>query len=449
MPARAVRLFALLLASTGPAAAQDFQNFQPAIGTDGFFAVESTRPTPHRFITPSFWLNYGSDPVVRRDTNARISEPVIAHQTTLHLGAALGLLGRYELAVGLPVAYQSGEGLAEAGLEGVALGDARLSGKARVVGDDRSTFGLALALPLTLPIGAEDRFFGSSGFCATPTVVAEVRGRGVGFAAQTGARLRSETDRVENVEIGHELTWGLAGQVEPGTDFLLLIAEIGGSVPLGEVFDEDIARPVETLFGVRLDSEFGGLLTLGGGVGINPDRGVPTFRVLAAFTWRKPPQRGPEIDPKAMLGDTDADGVLELDDRCPSDPEDDDGFQDDDGCPDIDNDQDGIMDTLDRCPDQAEVVNGFMDSDGCPDRGDSDKDGIPDDKDQCPQEPEDKDGYLDRDGCIDTDNDEDGVLDAADRCPEQPETKNGFADHDGCPDEMPAEEPEPKRKRRR
>ncbi len=35
-------------------------------------------------------------------------------------------------------------------------------------------------------------------------------------------------------------------------------------------------------------------------------------------------------------------------------PEDFDGFQDDDGCPDIDNDRDGIPDSLDQCPNEAE-----------------------------------------------------------------------------------------------
>lgn len=450
MPASALRIVALLLAGAGSVAAQDLQNFQPATSTLGYFMVESARPTPHGFITPSAWINYAHQPVVRRDTDARISRPVVEHQTTLHLGAAAGLVGRFEFTVGLPVTYQTGEGLAEEGLEGVALGDARLGAKARLVGADGQPFGLALAVPLTLPTGDGERFLGSAGFTATPTVVAEVRAGTFGFAAQTGARLRSETDRVENIEIGHELTWGLAGQVEPGTDFLLLIAEIGGSVPLGEVFDEDVARPVETLFGARLDTEFGGQFTLGGGVGINPDRGVPAFRVLAAFTWRRPPQRGPLIDPEALLSDSDHDGVLELDDRCPAEAEDDDGFEDDDGCPDVDNDQDGIRDTLDRCPDQAEVVNGFQDSDGCPDRGDGDGDGLPDDRDECPDTPEDRDGFEDRDGCPDPDNDADQVPDATDRCPDEAETQNGFADHDGCPDELPPEESDrPKKPKRR
>ena len=67
--------------------------------------------------------------------------------------------------------------------------------------------------------------------------------------------------------------------------------------------------------------------------------------------------------------DSDGDGIMDPDDRCPTTPEDVDGFEDQDGCPDDDNDRDGIPDALDKCPNQPEVVNGIEDQDGCPDEG--------------------------------------------------------------------------------
>jgi len=105
---------------------------------------------------------------------------------------------------------------------------------------------------------------------------------------------------------------------------------------------------------------------------------------------------------RAMV-DSDGDGVADADDECPGEPEDFDGFQDNDGCPDYDNDGDGIPDVTDQCAFQAEDFDGFEDEDGCPD--------------------------LDNDG--------DGVVDANDRCPNEAETFNGFEDSDGCPDEAP------------
>ena len=118
---------------------------------------------------------------------------------------------------------------------------------------------------------------------------------------------------------------------------------------------------------------------------------------------------------------------------CPTEPEDKDGFDDEDGCPDLDNDQDGIADKNDKCPNEAEDRDGYQDEDGCPDI-DNDGDGIPDAQDKCPNDPEDKDGFQDDDGCPDLDNDGDGIPDSVDKCPNEPETFNGIDDTDGCPD---------------
>ena len=127
--------------------------------------------------------------------------------------------------------------------------------------------------------------------------------------------------------------------------------------------------------------------------------------------------------------DSDEDGILNNVDKCPDEPEDFDGFQDEDGCPDHDNDGDGIPDILDRCPDTPEDFDGFQDEDGCPDI-DNDGDQIRDELDECPDEAEDFDGFQDEDGCPDPDNDGDGVLDAEDKCPSVP----GPRSNDGCPD---------------
>jgi outer membrane protein OmpA-like peptidoglycan-associated protein len=82
-----------------------------------------------------------------------------------------------------------------------------------------------------------------------------------------------------------------------------------------------------------------------------------------------PPPPPPPAPPPEGPKDTDGDGILDPDDKCPTEPEDKDNFEDEDGCPDNDNDKDGIADKDDACPDQAEVVNGVDDKDGCPDEG--------------------------------------------------------------------------------
>lgn len=136
--------------------------------------------------------------------------------------------------------------------------------------------------------------------------------------------------------------------------------------------------------------------------------------------------------------DNDNDGIRDEVDKCPDLAEDFDGFEDEDGCPDLDNDMDGIPDVDDRCPNEPEDFDGTEDNDGCPDIiTDTDKDGVPDDSDKCPEKMEDMDGYQDEDGCPDLDNDLDGILDENDQCINEPETFNGYEDEDGCPDERP------------
>ncbi|MEZ4224700.1 MAG: OmpA family protein [Polyangiaceae bacterium] len=135
----------------------------------------------------------------------------------------------------------------------------------------------------------------------------------------------------------------------------------------------------------------------------------------------------------AVDGDRDGDGIKDSIDRCPDDREDPDGWQDDDGCPELDNDLDGIEDIVDQCANDPEDKDGFEDQDGCPDR-DNDQDAILDGDDKCPNDPEDRDGFEDQDGCPDDDNDKDGIPDKDDKCPDEPEVKNGYADDDGCPD---------------
>ena len=135
--------------------------------------------------------------------------------------------------------------------------------------------------------------------------------------------------------------------------------------------------------------------------------------------------------------DRDGDGFSNSEDECTEEAEDFDGFQDDDGCPEIDNDMDGLNDDVDTCPMFLEDIDGFEDEDGCPDP-DNDRDNILDIVDRCPSQPETVNKYQDLDGCPDQrshpDFDGDGFWDDRDKCPFHPEDKDGFEDEDGCPD---------------
>ncbi len=132
-----------------------------------------------------------------------------------------------------------------------------------------------------------------------------------------------------------------------------------------------------------------------------------------------------------LVNDRDGDGNPDSTDECPDNPENYNGFEDANGCPeDPDSDGDGIVDSIDTCPIDPEDIDKYFDNDGCPDL-DNDADTILDTSDKCPLEPEDPDGFEDDDGCPDPDNDQDKSLDVDDQCPNEPGPPDG--DPKGCP----------------
>src|SRR5512146_1197505 len=124
---------------------------------------------------------------------------------------------------------------------------------------------------------------------------------------------------------------------------------------------------------------------------------------------------GGNLGLSVMLGskrttDSDGDGVLDGDDKCPGTPHG--AVVDKKGCP-VDTDGDGVYDGLDQCPNTPHGAK--VDSVGCP--IDTDGDGVPDGLDRCPDTP--PGATADALGCP-SDSDGDGVLDGLDQCPNTP-----------------------------
>ena len=153
--------------------------------------------------------------------------------------------------------------------------------------------------------------------------------------------------------------------------------------------------------------------------------------------------------------DSDDDGILDINDKCPegvrgwtSGPTTD---YDGDGCHDIyedkDDDNDTISDDEDDCPrsEQGHLSSGDHDGDGCANSNDEDDDDdrLDDEEDGCPYSPMEPDREdLDGDGCMDdedADDDGDGFSDENDACPRSPPGlaagSLSDADRDGCADE--------------
>jgi OOP family OmpA-OmpF porin len=438
----------------------------PIAGASTFFSIGSVATVAPRHFGFGLATSLQHNPIVFR-TSAEgpagsVSIPAIGNQLNTSFLFSYGVTERLEVDVVTPVTfYQDGTGASRlAGATGVdvptsAVRDLRLGAAYALLPISRiGTFkgvGAAVRFDLSIPSGDKDNFAGDRGFVAVPSFLVEEHIGPLVFGAQLGARLRKESTLLGRT-VGSQLSMSLG--VSGALDHKQTLALTGEVFSLHALSSEGNS-PFQWLAGLRWAPLWGGDVSIHGG-------GGGGFRTSGRAELLEPTWRATlDIRYAPLAHDRDGDGIPDRDDKCPDQPEDRDGFQDSDGCPDPDNDHDGIADTSDACPNEPETVNGFQDDDGCPDEApkkaeapplptmkcadgteskpgekcDSDKDGITDDLDQCPLQAEDKDGIADDDGCPEKDADEDGVGDQDDKCPLEPETINGIEDSDGCPEE--------------
>ena len=389
---------------------------------------------------------------VNKSGAAPLTQTVLGDLWMLDVGGSVGFEAWTFEAV-LPVAVHvrgGGPDLVQVGdARSPAFGDLRLAARRWLLGrsfDGLGRIDVAAMIGYGAPTAAAGSWLGSGGLQLDAAALvtwskgpwrahvnagARLRGRealvvqkadpatGLGMTDANGAPMTDEALVTGSL---------LRGQASVGRSFGAndqLVTSIGGqlALPVGDVTAGQQLLEVYVDAAWALDQRrvfrlFGGMsAALTGGYGSSQARGIAGLRFV----------------PGNLPSDEDGDGLDDRDDACPKEAEDFDGFEDKDGCPDLDNDNDGIPDTADRCPLRPEDIDKHEDSDGCPDE-DNDEDGIPDASDRCPLEAEDFEGFDDHDGCPDRDNDGDGIPDADDLCPNQPETRNGRDDQDGCPD---------------
>jgi len=440
----------------------DVQLFHPAVGPESYVTLDSADVPGHLLCNVGLLTNYqygafALDSTVN-DRTTRLD--VVRHQAMAELYGAVGLFNLFEVGIAVPMTlYLSGDDFKPTAeptgtaISAHGIGDVRVEGKAALLAFGRDqAFVFGLSAGATLPTGDATAFLGEKSATGRGRALLEYQSSDRFRAlVMLGALLR-QSSRAFHAVMGNQMLYGAAVDARVLPEMSVL-AEITGRIGSLSYVD---ANPAE--FDVAMRAYLPAMFSLLMGVGVGLDHGIgsPMFRGFVGVGW------APDFR------DRDHDGVIDILDRCPDEPEDKDGFQDDDGCPDEDNDNDGIPDAVDKCPNEPEDFDGFQDEDGCPDpdndqdgipdfndacpnqpedgKGkrpfdgcpstveDSDGDGIPDVKDQCPDEPEDKDGFEDDDGCPDPDNDNDGVPDIYDACPNDPEDMDGFEDNDGCPD---------------
>ncbi|MFO0747617.1 MAG: OmpA family protein [Myxococcota bacterium] len=437
------------LVGHGAARAQDpdewsVQKFLPAMHSLGGFTTEAARVshelTINAYLMAQYATGIGEGGGLLQDKDGK---DVVKSLGTFDLLASVGFLDHLSFALDLPLqTLASGTSLKGEDLSVFNMGDVRLSLKGTIMEPMRLGPGIGLQLDLILPTGGNGQFTHEWDVVVVPKIVLDAITKHVHLMSNMWLHLRSggfdatqqaaiAGDHIQfapNLKIDSEMGFSTAAAIFLGsTDFRMIVEGRFESV-LSRFFEPEDTR-LEFTWGLHWRSPEG--LAVGGGVSfaVLNGYGDPDIRPFLTFGYQPV-----KLIPMPVANtDKDGDGILDRADQCPNDPEDMDGFKDEDGCPEADNDMDGIPDAVDGCPDEAEDMDGDRDTDGCPD-GDGDHDGIADDIDKCPTQPEDVDGFQDEDGCPDPDNDQDGLPDKVDKCPNDPEDKDGWKDDDGCPE---------------
>jgi len=367
--------------------------------------------------------NYTMNPLMLRDPRAHA---VVAHRLGAELTAALGLWDALQLYARLPfTVFSLGQDavIQQTSFQapgGMALSDVALGATMQLF--SRRGVQLGARAELVTPSGNRGQLAGDSALAPRALGLLEYTRGPLSFVLNGGVVYRPHR-AYALTRIGNELEWGglVRFDADHGVEFLM---EAFGSLGLRDRAGPAASDSFDVLLGGRYSADTGKVRMRSGlalGTGLSDALGDPDLRVL--FSLALEPR--PDLPTPASRApqDRDHDGVDDERDECPAQREDVDGFEDADGCADLDDDGDGVPDGADRCAGaRGDAVY------GCP-LADRDGDGIADERDRCPADPENFNGARDKDGCPERDLDADGLDDDADACPDVA----GPAEHAGCP----------------
>lgn len=241
-----------------------------------------------------------------------------------------------------------------------APGDARLGAQLTTP----QVHGLALGALAVLPTGDDARYLGGPPRLLTLLRGGHEFGR-VGVLALGGA-VFSLPEQVGAVSagVGPVLGAGAAYRISNAVSALMEIAAQGQS-GLTSV-------PVEATLSARMRLPTGVWATVGAAAGMGDGVGASRWRAILGIGYSirtpiRPPSENEPAGKFAREDDRDDDSIPDDADRCPDEAETVDGFEDEDGCPELDGDGDGVPFAKDGCPSVPILKEQDpRTSDGCP-----------------------------------------------------------------------------------
>lgn len=418
----------LLARADGPTDA-DLRSFRASPDKHGTLATEGiSTPGPWN-LQAAHWLVFESASLRITETNGEVKRavgPRLLGEPTVFLG--LGHRAAFGVSLPYVLHQDAGGSSLAASPPSTGIGDLALHGKASVkeIDPDAGGLGFAFLSRVQLPTGDRSSFISDKGAIADLRALFAIDYILARITGVIGYRMRFVHHQVSNMVLGDTIPWGATLSLKPlpglGLDTKKWLFNLETHGEVGAVPNKLLtsSRVSPAFLGLSVRKEVAKDLFVFGGVemGLSDAIGAPLFRGMLTLSYAP------------TIVDDDRDGVPDDGtDECPGLPEDGQGKKPHDGCPDYegeetgsnpptepeppalptpdvapvassDADADGIPDEIDKCPNERETVNGYEDEDGCPEL-DSDNDTFLDAVDSCPDKPETFNGFNDEDGCPD------------------------------------------------
>jgi outer membrane protein OmpA-like peptidoglycan-associated protein len=277
---------------------------------------------PNKYFSARTALTYVKNPLVYRYAGDGEEVALLSDAMALHILPAYNV-DRFRFGLDVPI-YGMTKGEAE-NVGGAGLGDVALDIKAGLIQREHDGWGLAVGGRADLPTTTltPETPIGSDAFVWALEGIVDYKDGPLLVAANLGTRSMPEVD-LQNVTMDDYLFWRVGAGIAVNSDETVgLSADLVGGLTYKAGLSNGAGNPVEFMGGAWARVQDRLVMRVGGGTGLSEGIGAPDFRVVAMMGYEPPVKR-----------DKDDDGVINKLDKCRDVPEDKDGFNDADGCPD-------------------------------------------------------------------------------------------------------------------
>lgn len=302
------------------------QRFRPAIDAGRTLWVDDAR-MPVEGAQARVLLSYHHDPLVYRTADEEVG--IVRNVLQANVIGGWGI-GPVRIGLDVPI-YLFADGQVTDAETG--LGDVGIDARFTVFGEEapvESPVDVGVQGRLILPTATVDTALGAPDLAGQLALVGSIDVADWRFAANVGTRIGPE-ETLENVVLDDAFEYRFGGAYDfDGRGGIAL--EFAGFVYYSAEVANRAGSPFEGLLsGYGRPTE--GLMVRGGvGRGFTAGVGSPDIRLIAGLSVV--PKTSSSDDAVTEVGDSDNDGIADDKDACPTEAEDIDTFEDDDGCPD-------------------------------------------------------------------------------------------------------------------